>query len=180
MIYIYITNNNLEDRQNYMYSAFGGKEFLHAYVDSRQKFIDHFDSNKVVHDTLQDVLWISSVLEKSDNEDLKCACFKLFECYVKRFEVSKRIYTAYNEKWRAADNAVYDHYELYLLLSDCCLKAYRITDCIKYFSCMLKIDDTLLSLDGKMTDVERKWLSDLLKSELDIFKELTVKSEVGI
>ena len=37
-MYKYITTNNLENKQNYMYSEYKGKDFLKAYRDIRQKF----------------------------------------------------------------------------------------------------------------------------------------------
>ena len=40
MDYIYVTENNLENRQKYTYSQYGGEDFLNAYMDSRKSFIE--------------------------------------------------------------------------------------------------------------------------------------------
>lgn len=36
MNYKYITENNLENKQNYMYSEYGGQDFVDAYIESRK------------------------------------------------------------------------------------------------------------------------------------------------
>ena len=177
MEYVYVTEDNLENRQNYMYSAFGGKEFLYAYTKSRSDFIERASSqDSILHDTAKDLAEAKDCLEHDVTQGWKV----VLENYVKRFEVSKRIYTEYNDKWRAADNAVYDRINLYLLLSDCCLLAYKKTLCTKYLSCMLKVDDTLLSQEKRMTDLEKKRLSILLIAELEFFQKMADSREIRL
>ena len=40
MGYKYITDNNLVNKQDYMYSEFGGVDFLKAFTGSRDEFIE--------------------------------------------------------------------------------------------------------------------------------------------
>lgn len=40
MLYKYITSNNLYEKQNYMYSEYGGIEFIKEYINSRQKYLN--------------------------------------------------------------------------------------------------------------------------------------------
>jgi hypothetical protein len=39
MSYKYITNNNLYEKQNYMYSEYGGIKFINDYVYSRRNYL---------------------------------------------------------------------------------------------------------------------------------------------
>lgn len=41
MSYKYITSDNLEIKQDYMYSVYAGLDFLQAYYESRRRFIKH-------------------------------------------------------------------------------------------------------------------------------------------
>ncbi len=43
MNYKYITEDNLENKQTYMYSEYGGEDFLKAYVKSREDVIENIN-----------------------------------------------------------------------------------------------------------------------------------------
>jgi len=45
MAYKYITDNNLENRQNYMYSKFYGHEFLQEYRNMRSQYIESLQAS---------------------------------------------------------------------------------------------------------------------------------------
>ncbi len=170
MEYKYITENNLINKQNYMYSEFGGEAFLGEYVRIRDDFLEE---NKkclqvTIHDTRKDLCSINVALQNKDYNGFR----DLLDSYVKRFEVSKRLYTEYDDNWKATENASYEEMDVYLDLAICCLLAYRLTGCTKYLSCMLKIDDTLLSVKDKLTFVQKKVLVLSITCERQEFDKL--------
>ncbi len=180
MDYKYITENNLEDRQNYMYSEFCGAEFLQAYNNSRLSFIrgiEKIPDGAELHDTRKELSELKNSLNDARISGGK-SWKDIIDVYVKKFEVSKRLFTEYNGKWKPTENASYEQFDIYMLLSECCLQVYRITECTKYFSCLLKIDDTLLSVINRMTHSEQKRLSWILEAEIEEYDKLAERLEV--
>lgn len=175
MEYKYITENNLEKRQYYMYSDFGGKDFLDAYRKSRLDFIEKYENtDKKNHfKTEVDLQIIKENIGIAYDEYIP-----ILDLYVKRYEVTKRLYDEYDENWKPALNSKYDDVNLYLLLSECCYNAYNKSKCAKYFSCMLKLDDTLLSIKDSMTYTEIEELSNILKQELEVYE--SISNELGV
>ena len=169
-LYSYITDNNFTNKQDYMYSSFGGEDFLACYRRSREKYLGRSQTgvSNEGHNTRYELEWIKSNLIRDSYNIIKDA----INSYVKRFEVSKRLYTEYCDDWKVAENASYECLDLYILLAECCLGAYRVTKCTKYFSCLLKIDDTLLSVSSRMTPKESNKFRMILKSELGEFEAL--------
>ena len=161
MKYKYITENNLNNKQDYMYSEFGGKDFLTCFADSRKDFFGRVESLEIKgHHTRTELYCLRENLK----HEKFCDCQEILDAYVKRFEVTKRIYSEYKEDWKAAKDASYEQLDLYLLLSECCIQAYQETTCLKYLSCALKINDTLLSVEGLLSVFECKWLENILKN----------------
>ena len=61
--YKYITENNLEDKQNYMYSEFGGSEFLRLYCKTRNDFLKRVEGIATeYHNTRKELEIISQKL----------------------------------------------------------------------------------------------------------------------
>lgn len=181
MEYKYITENNLENKQNYMYSEFGEAAFLHAYKSSRTSFVkemaDYYGGD--FHETREELFKLKSRLSNADDLDV-VSWRDTIDAYVKRFEVSKRLFTEYDEKWKPTEHATYEQIDIYLLLAECCLQVYKITKCTKYFSCLLKIDDTLLSIKDMITNSEKERLSHILEGEIEEYDKLAESLEVEI
>lgn len=180
MAYRYITENNLYNKQNYMYSAYGGIHFLKEYVDSRREYMEkqgHLKDETVQYDTgkedsndvLRDLTDIWKKLEEGrpDRETMERV-----NAYAKSFEVRKRIYGKYDDGWKPAGNKEFENYGAYLSLAGCMANAYQYTGCLKYFNCLLKLDDTLLSIQDKLCMGEKKMLYRILRMELDAFYRL--------
>lgn len=175
MEYKYITEDNLIHKQDYMYSEFGGDAFLNSYISSRDVFINDYQedicNNRI---TCRDLCKTLELLQDGDYESARI----ILDEYVKRFEVSKRLYSKYNEKWKNTDSSSYEEWDIYLALSECCLSAYRLSKCTKYYSCLLKLDDTLLSVTDRMTQVQCERLRAILIQERKIFDVLC--SSLGV
>lgn len=190
MMYKYITDNNLIDKQNYMYSEYGGRDFLNAYADSRNRYIqnlnipepDASESGHVAYDEL--MYYKDAVSDRCGSSGQDAIISKdlrnSINLYVKTFEVRKRLYTEYDSQWKPVENACYDNYDLYLLFAEVLIEIYKNTECTKYFSCLLKLNDTMLSIQEKFTARQQLLLSNILKTELNFYDKLIRKSGIII
>lgn len=187
MVYEYITENNLYHKQSYMYSEYGGIEFLKAYLYSRQKYMDKYDtqfhSNEEIVETDsanlslvgQELRQIRNHLRNEDfDDDVK----DLVNAYTKSFEVRKRIYNEYDNTWKPVEQAEFEDYAAYLMLADCLLLSYGHTKCLKYISCLLKVDDTLLSIQNRLDGRLKYHLCDVIRQELGIFYQLVNENSI--
>lgn len=164
MEYKYITDHNLEKRQNYMYSQYYGTEFLKVYRNTRLEYIKKYDDLDIDSS-------IKTNREESETEiklkNLNVEDSDLMDAFVKTFEVRKRLYTEYNwENWHPEIHARYDDMELYLLLAENSVEFYRKTKCLRYLNCLLKVNDTLLSECSLLDDFQKNRLCYLLKDEM--------------
>jgi len=178
MDYMYITKDNLENRLKYNYSEFGGADFLLAFSKSRSnafEYISGKEDNK--HITKTD---LNLFLERIETKDANRTLNKIIDQYVKSYEVHKRIYSEYDRSFRPVDGTSYLDYENYILLAHCCAKLYENTKCMKYLSCMLKIDDTLISIINRLDQYELFYLREILEKEQFLIDQLIIKMGVEI
>ena len=184
--YKYITNNNLklENRQNYMYSEYGGRDFLAAYHCTRKNYIDKYDFdvssiNMLQNDIPKDNITaneLNSLVQKFTVGEWDNTDRERLDYYIKAFEVRKRLYTEYEAgKVRPTEVAEYDKIVSYELLAMCVAHAYRYTQNLKYLNTLLKLNDILLSIaegDAEYNgQVEKEKLSWLLSQELIFVKQ---------
>ncbi len=177
--YKYITENNLENRQDYMYSAYHGRIFLHAYRKTREVFME-----SVGHTSMEMSFSESGTQEKNETNGRLTALAKILELgkwtdeekkesdyFVKAFELRKRLYNKYQAaSLRPVEESGYDCVDNYFLLSFCAYHSYLKTQSLKYLNTMLKVDDTLLSLVARLSQQEKGKLNWLLKREIDLVR----------
>lgn len=181
MSYKYITNNNLYEKQNYMYSEFGGTEFLADYINSRKKYSNSAYSKDIAITeyhcaTGQRLL---SILDKLKSGQAEREIIDSINAYTKSFEVRKRIYTNYDKNFKPSDDAGFEDYDNYLILAECLLLVYRQTGCLKYFNCLLKVDDTLLSVWEKLQEYQKEYMSQIIRQELECFYQLADENKIS-
>lgn len=184
MSYEYITSNNLIEKQNYMYSKYYGKQFLTDYIESRKlkekstylEICKAADNAKSV--TCQNLQQIHIRLQEPE-ENSKYTAINEMEQYVKSFEVRKRLYTEYHD-WKPIAGASFEEYESYLIFADCLLCAYALTGCLKFYSCALKVDDTLLSFQDKLNSAQAEYLQGIIDKEMEYFKALLEKQGIQL
>lgn len=188
MAYKYITENNLYHKQTYMYSEYGGLGFLKEYIDSRQEYLGRWEKQSdtvsecekkaaVLNGTVQDLLNVRQALKagKPDREVID-----LVNGYTKSFEVRKRIYQEYDDHWKPIGSKEFENYEAYLIFAECLALTYMHTECLKYFSCLLKVNDTLLSVQEQLDGRLKKALYNMVKKELDIFYRLAEMNGISL
>lgn len=185
MLYKYITENNLYDKQNYMYSEYGGIAFLDSYLLSRREFLNRLGVTRELHG---DFLTGKSSTEKRLKEILRKfrtgqedeESIELVNLYTKSFEVRKRLYTEYDEKCKPVENAIFENYEVYLLFADCLMHVYKKTGCLKYLSCLLKVTDTLLSVSDKLELEIKEYMAWIVSAEIKAFFDLSAKLGIDL
>lgn len=178
MAYEYITDNNLYKKQTYMYSEYRGVDFLKDYLDSRHKCIDGSKNSEgeilpfveSFSDSVQQDLM--EILQQLKTGDYSRETINTMNAYTKSFEVRKRIYSCYDSHWEPVERAGFENYYSYLLFADCLLHMYQHTECLKYFSCLLKVDDTLLSVQAHLPESLQKYFCRIIRQELDVFYQL--------
>lgn len=163
MEYIYITDNNLEKKQKYNYSQYGGEAFLNAYLANRKDAIDKLEEKNAIHQTYTELKKIKTQLSivRTVDQILK----NDIDAYVKTFEVRKRLYTGYDQNWKPT-NEDYHDYMNYIIFAQVLVTMYEITDNVKYLSCLMKLDDTLISLIPLIPYSIRIEIKSILEAEI--------------
>lgn len=185
MKYKYITENNLENIQTYMYSEYSGKSFLKAFFEVRKLktsdksltntvLLEYVNHLKVIYTTTNDLKNIISQIY-DDIYDREMA-----DKYIKAFEVRKRIYNEYlSNSIKPNEDMGYTGYCNYILLSCICILFYRKFKNLKYLNTLLKIDDSILSFYQFLSQQEKEIFGDIIKSELDIIEDVLISQEIN-
>lgn len=176
MSYKYITENNLKNTQNYMYSEYGGYDFLKEYIDERKKFANQYSSCDVKledlayqeNNTAIDLYKIYIALINGED-----GYIGVLDGYLKSFEVRKRLYFGYIQNtFKPLDEDDYGNLSSYIIFSLCVYEAYKITNSLKYLNCLLKVNDTLMSMENEMNDCEKSVTSLCLYNEIYAYEKI--------
>ena len=181
-MYSYSDENRFEHPNTYMYTPFGGTEFLTAYFSNRATAIttlqeresDESLSAAVVPDCLthRELQEIQEQLQQGEQGD---ALAKL-EHYIRRFEVAKRLRNEYPVTDLSDRAPIQTHILFYNLL----IVAYARHNDIRYINVMLKVSDTLISVLGSVSSADSiGLLSSLFEQEMEIVEALMEKLEVS-
>lgn len=180
MSYKYITDNNLYEKQNYMYSEFGGTEFLADYINSRKKYLNSVEHRDIAAPEYHCATGqeLQGILKKLKAGQAERETIDLINSYTKSFEVRKRIYTNYDDNFKPSPDAGFEDYDSYLLFAECLVLMYRQTGCLMYFNCLLKVDDTLLSVWEKLQKYQKECMSQIICHELDCFYQIVNENKI--
>lgn len=172
-MYKYVTEDNLEQPQTYMYTEYYGREFLRNYRMSRENFLS-VQLEGSLEDFWQMALeidgWLAvklkTALEAVGSGNLMVEAKDELEFLVKVFELRKRLYSEYPHGYKPNETSDYRRYDYYILLGNLLCQAYKMTDNLKYLNTLLKLDDTLLSLCPVFDERQKRCTAALLRSEL--------------
>lgn len=187
MSYKYVTGNNLFDKQNYMYSEYNGRAFLQEYMDLRLNYLDlmnelqpYVNENQYIHGETYYAL--KKLLDEIKIGDFNNEIKRQIDMFVKAFEVRKRLYNQYDLNWKPIENTGFEDYDNYMMLANISSFIYEKTKCLKYYSCMLKVDDTLLSVAraDKFTLEQIENMKILLMKEIEIFQKLSMEQGISV
>lgn len=99
--------------------------------------------------------------------------------WVKAFEVRKRLYNRYFlYRVKPKEESGYRNYENYLLFGFLLCKVYEETNRLKYLNCLLKLNDTILSILYQLDTTLKELSAILLTRELFYIKLFLKKSEI--
>ena len=176
--YKYSYGDLLENPQTYQYSAFEGSRFLEAWLSNRNKIRKELgapagppitsgkypfqmspfcQTDELLENLMAGVIRIDSI----DHLELQ----QKLEILIKRFEVSKRLFDAYDEKFQPLDKKNYHELGRYLRFAELVEHAYSVNLCLPYLNVFLKILDTLIASRDKLDDMQKSRLSWLIERE---------------
>ena len=196
-MYNFTDNNKLKTKLHYEYSEFGGYDFIQSYFDNRGNAINKLsiisknkklDISEIVTKPITKKISVKLLetssflinslfyqLQQPQNFDLE-----LFNIILRKFEVTKRIYTLY-ELPRVLKGGDYFDITNYCYFSMNCMQYYKSSKNLKYLNAGIKVNDILVSIikeiDSK-NDASLIWIC--LVSELDYIKELCKQNKVNI
>lgn len=173
-MYKYVTEDNLEQPQTYMYTEYEGQDFLHSYQAIRENFMSmqKEGSSEDFRQMISEVDgWLSDkikiAMKAVDSGNFMGEGKAALEFLLKVFELRKRLYTEYPNGYKPNVNSDYRRYDYYILLGFLLCRIYRMTDNLKYLNTLLKLDDTLLSLRSVLDERQKRCTAALLRSEVD-------------
>ena len=175
--YAYATGDLLKERHTYFYSGYGGRLFLKGWRADRDAARGAFGatapppprppSSPISAGPVETAPLLEQVLESvqrgaADTPEARRALSNL----VKKFEVTKRIHRAYDERFRAVDRFDHENLGLYLRLAEVFEAAHAATGELPYLNALLKCLDTLCALrGGGLSEADRRRLSWLIERE---------------
>jgi methionyl-tRNA formyltransferase len=146
--YPYATGDLIEQPNTYFYSEYGGREFVAAWRDSRNKVLSKLPEavpplppQPADPGSRQTV----DLLERALAGDAA-----IRQAFVKRFEIHKRIHDGYNDAFRALDRSARRSLPLLLRAADLFAAAYEDSANLRHLNVYLKCLDTLCSLSNGM------------------------------
>jgi len=184
--YKYNQGDLLNNPQNYNFTEFGNWDFLNAFKKSRNKFsrdsdmssdllqnffkllIPNLDIDNNLHDKIETDKYLKIILIEIFLKNL--FNYNHIDIFVKKFELTKKLFEKYNEKFIPISKNCFNLIN-YILLSFICLLCYKQEKNLKYLNTSLKLNDTLTNQISK----NHKYLIPLeylIKIELNFIDEL--------
>ena len=184
--YKYNQGDLLNNPQNYNFTKFGNWDFLNAFKKSRNKFsrdsdmssdllqnffkllIPNLDIDNNLHDKIETDKYLKIILIDIFQKNL--FNYNHIDIFVKKFELTKKLFEKYNEKFIPISKNCFNLIN-YILLSFICLLCYKQEKNLKYLNTSLKLNDTLTNQISK----NHKYLIPLeylIKIELNFIDEL--------
>ncbi|MEE9382929.1 MAG: adenylyl-sulfate kinase [Nannocystaceae bacterium] len=186
--YTYTQRDRLEDRNTYFYSAYHGPALLEDWRRDRTRLGDRtapmphgeafalpepgtgVDLRRLLH-TLVVAVHSEGVLDR------RALWWLLW--VVRKFEVSKRLFPEYGADLVAHDRANYGQHDLYVRTAELVECAYVRTGELNFLNCLLKLDDTLVSVGQRLAPSMRKRAARVLLAEQRHIQDLARRLEVS-
>lgn len=185
MKYPYNQRNLLDRPENYHYAECSNSNFLNEWSSSRQEYASRIvsymhtmnpsqqqsDLSKEKMSTHYILNSIKASMVSTDQDS-----FNSLHFFMRRFEVTKKLYENYEKGTTIpCTDASFRNPELYILLAECLERAYINTGNTQYLSTLLKVMDTLTSLDVIIYSHEQSLrILDLINRESDHIQDLSI------
>lgn len=173
--YPYTKRNLLENKENYHYSKFLGKQLLNQYISSRKNYI------KYINDGNSDFKYI---VDELINSDLNTTCHFLIDfiksgeneefvtVIQKKFEITKRVYDDYDLKNM---RKISDDFSIlnFILLSASLVDLFKKTQFLGYLNSILKLNDIICSIPFSEIKKYYPIVNHVLKSEISFIEKIS-------
>lgn len=187
--YIYDRGDLLEHPQRYSYTPFQGYAFVDAWRQSRDQALQSLPepvSHMPAPQQIDGAITIESCCDTQLLMERAFAALRnkqdttglnILDRFVKKFEITKRIYTAYLPDWRADTTSDYRNPGLYVRAAELFEAAFSQSADIRYLNVLLKIIDTLVAISGNLSTPQGQRLSRLIHQEhIHITKQLPAQA----
>ncbi|WDF94553.1 hypothetical protein [Aeromonas dhakensis] len=175
--YQYASGNLLVNPQTYQYSEYIGTEFIDAWTTHRADIISSLPAPSVPSlqpmtrtvdfgDTVSSLYLVLYFLRNKNLLDKEIDNYVWM--LVRKFEVSKRLYEAYDSIFpnKAVKSSDFSNYSIYLLFAECLVRSCQLMgNDTRKLNCLLKVCDTLCSAVKMFSVQQRAQLSWILKEE---------------
>jgi len=177
MRYIYINTNCPDEKLDYSYSTFGGEDFMDSWKEIRESFISSTDisvPNNIVStsNSPTEILFINWIDNLLNLNDLNIEALNLL---LKRFEVTKKIYSTYDENFRPTDKKAFKEFYLYTLFAYVLALVYEKTGKLQYLNALLKVNDINIGISIESKIENNRLLEYCLLKELEFIAKLRIK-----
>jgi hypothetical protein len=185
--YPYITTDNRENRQFYMYSKYSGINFLEHYNRIRsgaQERLTHklreADADATAYEE------VLKAFEDLANESEQLIVKELFEMIqlkdfgkldklVHSFEIRKRVYATYDQFCKPATKD-YRNTQPYIALAFALsINNISETEHLRYLNALLKLNDTILSFEDELSHVEALLFKYTLQEEQQAIRNIMLQ-----
>jgi hypothetical protein len=168
--YPYATGDLIETPNTYFYSQYGGRTFVAAWRDGRERILAGLPP------AVTPLPCQSADPEARTSADLLERAMggnsALREAFVKKFEIHKRMHDGYDDKFRALDKSARRSLPLYLRAADLFAAAYEDSGALRHLNVYLKCLDTLCAEAGSLTEDLSARLAWHLEREADFIDAL--------
>ncbi|HEH9415776.1 hypothetical protein [Aeromonas salmonicida] len=176
--YQYASGDLLANPQSYQYSEYIGTEFIDAWAVHRADIISSLPAPSVPNflqpmtrtvdfgDTVSSLYLVLYFLRNKDS--LAKEMNNYIWMLVRKFEVSKRLYEAYDNivPNKAVKTSDFNNYSIYLLFAECLVRSCLLMgNDTRKLNCLLKVCDTLCSAVEMFSVQQRAQLSWILREE---------------
>jgi len=183
--YLYSQGNLLDERNTYFYTRFVGAEFLEAFRRDRQQALADLpapaqppaaspQNPAATHGLTAELLEVA--LAASQQATLTS---ELPECFLKRFEVTKRVHSAYDEQFRPVDKQAFRDLTLYIRLGEVFESCCSQTGDLRFLNVLLKVIDVLVAHRHTFPNAIGARLAWLLEREAKHLDDLRITLEVA-
>lgn len=178
--YGYAQGDLLEQPAVYSFSRFGGRAFLDGWRAQRLGLLQLAGAQApatAAGNAPTDLL-LQQVLDDLPLEPRAPGALQVLARLLQRFEVTKRLHAAYNERWRPVDPADFRAPERYLRFAEALELAYARSPDLPWLNGLLKAMDTLSSLAPQLDAAQVRRLQRLVRREAAFVDGLAGRREV--
>ena len=180
MEYKYHQDDCPQKKIDYSYSQYSGVPFLNGFLAYRRKYLEKQSLNrKVQFDTVSgsatELLFMDWLARMTKKESF---ALEKLDTLLKRFEVTKRIYSQYDAKFRPIGDKNYSELRLYCLFSHVLIYTFETYGYLQYLNSLIKVNDIVSSFFPYLSEQDRQLAMIGFEDEIRLIEEL--KNSLGI